>query len=364
MTNDVEERLRRIRGGGEPKRHNARTIAALTTNPGCSRRAVLDAAGVDKAKLARHIGFPSQFGQSQFALIRGNQFEAQVKADGCAELITLLRAHLGLTLPEVSYEDLNDVAGNDDNRLRHRETRNKLGRRDDPGTLFDHPMLTLNVAGQDVFLEPDLIAFQVKGKFHIVEIKSFAVIDGQADGSKVAAAAIQSAVYVLALRNLLMDKGFSPDDVSHNVILVTPKDFSNQPMVTFVDVRKQLTVLQRQLSRLTRIQDLLELVPERVSLSLDADPGEVAFDLGSIEPRYMPECLNTCELARFCRHEAQRSTYAMGRTVMEDLGGLDTVAAVLDLARGTREPGPDQVEVAALLRLAWSMREESLGAAA
>jgi hypothetical protein len=361
---DVEERLRRIRGGGEGKRHNARTISALTSNPGCTRRAVADLAGVDKLALSRHVGFPGQFGQSPFAITRGQQFEAQVKADGCAELITLLREHLMLSLPEVSYEDLNDVGGNTDNRLRHLETRNKLGRRDEPGTLFDHPMLTLDVAGRQVFLEPDLIAFQVKGKFHIVEIKSFAVIDGQADGAKVAAAAIQSAVYVLALRDLVTAQGMSPDDVSHNVILVTPKDFSNRPMVTFVDVRKQLTVLRRQLSRLTRVEELLDLVPDGLSLSLDNDPHDVTFDLGSIEARYMPQCLNTCELARFCRHEAQGSTYAMGRTVTEELGGVQTVTDVLDLARGVLPPTPEQAEAAALLRLAWSIRRESLGNAA
>ena len=79
-----------IRGAAAPCRHNARTIAALTANPGCTRRAVLDTAGVDKQQLAKRIGFPARFGQSQFAIIRGNAFEAQVKADGCAELLRVL----------------------------------------------------------------------------------------------------------------------------------------------------------------------------------------------------------------------------------------------------------------------------------
>jgi hypothetical protein len=268
VTDDLDNRLARIRGGGREKRHNARTISALTSNPGCHRRAVMDAAGIDKPRLAQHIGFPLPFGQSQFALIRGNAFEAQVKADGCAELLTLLREQLHLPLPEVGYHDLNDVAGNEDNRIRHLDTRRRLARdEDERGTLFDHPMLKLTVAGKDVYLEPDLICFQVKGKFHIIEIKSFAVIDGQADGSKVAAAATQSAVYALALRDLVKSQGIPPDAVSDNVILITPKDFSNRPMATFVDVRKQLTVLRRQLSRLTRIEELLEYLPE--SLSLD-----------------------------------------------------------------------------------------------
>jgi hypothetical protein len=70
-----------------PRSHNARTIAALAANPGCARRAVRDAAGVDKQRLAAYTGFSAPFGQSRFALARGNAFEAQVKADGAAELL-------------------------------------------------------------------------------------------------------------------------------------------------------------------------------------------------------------------------------------------------------------------------------------
>ena len=82
---DIDVRLDRIRGAIAPRNHNARTIAALTGNPGCARRAVLDAAGVDKQRLAAHVGFPASFGQSPFAITRGNAFEAQVKANGVVE---------------------------------------------------------------------------------------------------------------------------------------------------------------------------------------------------------------------------------------------------------------------------------------
>ncbi len=66
---------------------DARALAALAANPGCRRRAILDGAGVDKASLASALGSPSVFGQSQFALTRGNAFEARVKADGGAECV-------------------------------------------------------------------------------------------------------------------------------------------------------------------------------------------------------------------------------------------------------------------------------------
>jgi hypothetical protein len=379
--NDVntgtEARLDLLRGGVAARNHDARTIAALTSNPGCGRRAVLDAAGIDKARLAGHIGFPPRFGQSRFAITRGNAFEAQVKADGGAELLRLLREKLDLPVAEAAYDDLESVGGNESQELRHARTRKLLahaaGRRDDAGTLFDHPLLRIEIGGRRVFLEPDLVAFQLRGQFHVVEIKSFAVIDGQADGAKVAAAATQSAVYVLALRRLLAELGFHDlEIVSHDVVLVCPENFSNRPVATLIDVRKKLGVLERQLARLTRIDGILATLPPDLSfdLSLDADGeptrsvGELVDGLRHIDPRYAPECLSTCEFAFFCRDEARGSTAALGKAVREDLGGLESVGTALGLAAGRLLPADDQAEVAAVLRFAARLRRECLGGAA
>ena len=350
-----DPRLTQLRGSAAPRRHNARTIAALTTNPGCGRRALLDTAGVDKDALARHVGFPAPFGQSQFAITRGNSFEAQVKANGCAELLRLLRETLGLDLAEVAYADLNDVGGIDSQEVRHRYAVSKLTADDEPGMLFDHPLLRLPVAGQQVYLEPDLVAFQHDGVFHVVEIKSFPVIDGQADPGKVAAAAIQSAVYVLALRRLL-DRG--ADAVSPDVVLVCPENFSNRPVATKVDVRKQLIVLEHQLRRLTRVDALLDLLPPGLTLDLAPDSSgnptrrseELTAALGVMDARYAPGCLSSCELGFFCRDGAEGSTDALGTGVREQLAGVETVAEALAIADGARQVTEAQAEAAALLR--------------
>jgi hypothetical protein len=274
--NGIEARLARLRGRALPRSHNARTIAALASNPGCARRAIMDAAGVDKQRIAAYAGFPAPFGQSRFALARGNAFEAQVKADGGAQLLTLLREHLDLPIPEAHYDDLGEVGGNTSLDLRHARTRTLLARAamadgEASGTMFDHPLLRLGVGGRHAFLEPDLIAFQLHGRFHVIEIKSFAVIDGQADGGKVAAAAIQSAVYVLALRDALSELELQPQAVADEAILVCPENFSNRPIATSLDVRKQLTVLRRQLARMDRIDDLLDLLPPGLTFDLDPD---------------------------------------------------------------------------------------------
>ena len=372
----TEARLDQIRGAVAPRSHNARTIAALTSNPGCARRAVKDAAGVDKQRVAARAGFAAPFGQSQFAITRGNAFEAQVKANGCAELLRLLREQLALPIPEVSYDDLEEVAGNPSAELRHARTRRLLARAAasgaDAGTLFDHPLLRLEVAGRQVYLEPDLIAFQLYGQFRVVEMKSFAVIDGQADGDKVAAAAIQSAVYVLALRELLAGLGYGPQTVSHDAVLVCPENFSNAPVATLLDVRRQLTVLRRQLSRLQRIDSLVSLLPPGLTFDLQVDEAGVArrpaADLAQavrvVPARYAPECLASCEMCFFCRDEAGGATAALGRDVRDDLGAVDTVAAALGLADGTLAPSGEQAEAAELLQAAARLRRESLGGAA
>jgi hypothetical protein len=376
----TDARLDRLRGIMQPVSHTARTVAALTANPGCARRSLMDAAGVDKGDVATHVGFPQRSGASQspFALARGAIFEAQVKANGAADLVRLLRDRLGLDLPEVSYSDLESVGGNIEREVRYQRTRALLlravRRPDEAGTLYDHPLLKIQVGGRMAYLEPDVVAFQVRGKFHVIEIKSFAVIDGQADAESVAAAALQSAAYVLALQDLLTAESLPAATVSTDAILVTPKDFSRQATATFIDVRKQVSILRRQLARMTRIDVLIGELPEGLTFDLVPEPDgsfsrprdELAAALESVPARYQPRCLRTCELAGFCRDEARMAgtLTVLGSVVRDDLGGLDTVSTALALARGERAPSDDQADIARALRHAKRLSDSLGGGAA
>ena len=340
-------RVDALRGPVPGKRHNARTIAALTGNPGCTRRAVLDAAGVDKPRLAQRIGFPGRFGQSRFALARGNAFEAMLKASDGA----LLRSVLG----DISGSYI-DVGDDTDETLNARNVRTAELLGDQAAKLLDHPMLTLEVAGQTVYLEPDLIAFQpAGGLLQVVEIKSFAIVDGQADGAKVSAASVQAAVYVLALRRLLGE-----ERVSHEVVLVAPVDFSMTPVAVVLDVRKQLSTLRRQLSRLASVSSLISELPSWVSFDLAHEPVALIDSLSALEARYAPECLSSCEMSMYCRNEAAGTTGALGRPVRDALGGVETIEDALALADGTLAPTEEQTEAAALLRAARRLRDEAL----
>ncbi len=347
----LRARLARLRGPDTaPRALDARALAALAANPGCGRRALLDAAGVDKGAVARALGAPERFGQSQFAFARGIAFEARVKADGCAELLRLLGADGGRAeLPDLA------AAGP---QGRAERTRLALAEASRSGrwALLDHPLLVLEVAGSPAYLEPDAVAVRPDGGWTVVEVKSFPVLDGSADSVKVGAAARQCAVYVLALQRL------DPVAPRPEVLLVCPKDFSNVPTAESVDVRKQLSVTRRQLSRLTRIEEIAAALPGELTFAVgDGRPAEeLAAAVESVPAAYAPECLDTCELAYHCRDRARAcgGVEALGRSVRGELGTLTTVERVLAAAGGL-VPDDDDPAAAALRRAA-ALRAEAL----
>ncbi|MEV5429709.1 hypothetical protein [Streptomyces sp. NPDC052701] len=409
----LRHRLAELRGPEVPaKALDARALAALAANPGCRRRAILDGAGVDKAALAGALGAPSAFGQSQFAFMRGNAFEAKVKADGGAELLRLVREKLDRAAEPPADVRVPDLTATGPEG---RTARTALALREAtaaPGTwtLLDHPMLALRVAGSAAFLEPDAVVVHPDGSWTVVEIKSFPMLDGAADPAKVGAAARQAAVYVLALEEVAARLGAEPETlpgaepeaalgaeteaplgaeteaplgaeagasrgpgardgapaprVRHRILLVCPKDFSNQPTASVVDVRKQRAVTARQLARLVRVEDIADTLPEGTCFSPALPAAELTAAVESVPAAYAPECLSACELAFHCRARSRQAgaVTVLGRPVRAELGGLTTVDDVLAAARG--EAGdPDDPTVAALRRAA-RLRAEALRAGA
>ncbi|MFD4274184.1 hypothetical protein R2B67_23795 [Streptomyces cyaneofuscatus] len=325
---------------------------------------MLDGAGVDKGVLATALGSPAPFGQSQFAFMRGNAFEAKVKADGGAELLRLLYERLGGSSPapgpDAATPDLS-AAGPEG-----RAARTALALREATAAggwaLLDHPMLALEVAGSPAYLEPDAVVVHPDGRWTVVEIKSFPMIDASADAAKVGAAARQAAVYVLALERVAaVTEGA---EVGHQVLLVCPKDFSNLPTASVVDVRKQRAVTRRQLTRLTRIEDIADALPEGTTFDPACSRQELESAVSSVTAAYAPECLAACELAFHCRarSRAEGAVETLGRSVRGELGGLTTVAGVLAAAAG-KEGDPADPTVAALRRAA-ALRAEALESAA
>ncbi|MEU8774008.1 hypothetical protein [Streptomyces sp. NPDC048606] len=372
----LRQRLADLRGPAVPPRPlDARALAALAANPGCGRRALLDGAGVDKTALATALGSPASFGQSQFAIVRGNSFEAKVKADGGAELLRLVHSRLD---PEAEPPGAADrvpdltAAGPEG-----RAARTALALREATAagtwTLLDHPMLALEVAGTPAYLEPDAVVVHPDGRWTVVEIKSFPMIDGAADAAKVGAAARQAAVYALALERTAAK--LERAEVGHRVLLVCPKDFSNLPTAALVDIRRERAVTLRQLERLTRVEDLAAALPAGLTFDPARPAEELTAAVSAVSASYAPECLAACELAFHCRERARAAgePTALGRSVRGELGGLTTVEAALAAACGTppdaHDPHSPEVHdpddpAAEALRRAARLRAEALEQAA
>ncbi|QCD59333.1 hypothetical protein [Streptomyces hawaiiensis] len=364
-----DSRLAALRGPRPPQPYTARKITALTANPACSRRAVLDAVGIDKALLAQRMGYEPRFGQSPFALAREQAFEALVKWGGYAELIRLLREQLGIPVEEAGVTDLNEVGGDTSLARRVKETRGLLTRLasgSDERLILDRPLLTLEVAGQTAYLAPQALTHRVGGKFYVAEIRSFPAIDGQANPTAVAQTAKQAAVSVLALHRTFEELNLDPEQIAHEFLLICPKDFSNRPYGRLVDLRQELDALRFQLTRLRRADDLALALPPSATLDTDRDVDELDSSVGALDASYTPDCLSFCEMARYCRDEATTcaSPTRLGGTVRNTLPGVDSTRTTLAYLDGVHAPGPAEAAAIDRLRAAERLRRLRRGGAA
>ncbi|MET7637750.1 hypothetical protein [Streptomyces sp. NPDC005438] len=347
------QRLAELRGPRPPRPLDARALAALAANPGCRRRALLDGAGVDKGALAQRLGAPAVFGQSQFAFARGHTFEARAKAEEGASLVRLLAERTGERAPAGPDELTTSHPTGPDPAARVARTAHALREATARGgwSLLDHPLLELAVADSTVHLEPDALAVHPDGRWTVIEIKSFPILDGSAEPSKVGAAARQAAVYALALRQLAP----SPETVCERALLVCPRDFGHTPTAALIDVRRQLATTRRQLARLTRLEEIARALPEGVTLDPECeDPEALRQSVGAVPAAYAPECLASCELAFHCRESARATgeVTVLGRGVRGELGGLRTVDQVARCGSEDRpgDPTAEQLRRAARLR--------------
>ncbi|MEV7030086.1 hypothetical protein AB0N99_07625 [Streptomyces sp. NPDC093272] len=363
------ERLAVLRGPRPPQEYTARKITALTANPACSRRAVLDAAGVDKALLAQRLGHEPRFGQSPFALRRERSFEALVKWGGYAELIRLLREQLDAPVGEAAVADLNDVGGDTSLAVRAGETRrllNRLAAGGDERLILDGPVLNLEVAGQTAHVVPQALSHRAGGKFYTVEIRSFPAVDGQANPTAVAQTTKQAAVSVIALRRTFTELGLDPQAIAHEFLLICPKDFSNRPYGRLIDLRQELQALEFQLSRLRRADDLANALSPTATLDPDRPGAEIDATVRELNASYTPDCLSFCEMSRYCRDEATAcaSPARLGGVVRTSLPGIDSTRTALGHLDGTSAPGPAEEAVITRLRAAERLRRLYGGATA
>lgn len=375
--------LDRLRAEFPTAPFDARRIAATLEQPGCGRRTTLDAAHVHLNRLAEVLGAPVAR-QSPFAITRGNAFERLVMDSGMAVLLSVVRSELGMAITDVRQVDLSaeQVAatygkGTAARRLALTRQRIKemLAGDETAASLVRHPLFAITVAGVEQHVEADVLALVQGGRLHIIEIKSFQAIDGRPDAAKVAETALQSAVYVLAMEDLVQSMGLQTTVVSPEVLLIIPRDFSFTAVGYRMNVRTRVSRLRRQLASLPSASSIADVLP--VDLHLPRLPGKgaspaqvdaarrIAGDvLAAIVPTFGDGCAS-CPLFRFCRDEARTagSVAALGSAMAAEIGNIGTIDEALSLARGDRAPhSPGESAVAETLSRALRAITGTVGA--
>ncbi|MDG6108839.1 hypothetical protein Daura_06010 [Dactylosporangium aurantiacum] len=390
-------RLAALRGTLDRQSFNARRVAALADNPGCRRRAAGDVSGADLEQLSNAAGVVPSYGQSPFAIDRGNRFENLLKrGSNYDKLFAVLHEALGLPLNDIRFEDLGDdgtlpvIAGEgprdrEYRRLRRRALRTRQALRtivNDPApTVLDHPVLTLSIGGSPVFLEPDALAAVLVGtQLTVVEIKSFANVDGVVPRDKAGPAARQIAVYVLALQQLLASIGHDITMVNLDALLITPMNTTTAEAVgNIVPVGHQVNLLRRQLNRVEDLNTLLEHYPADFTLDPQAvidllpptaseeDRHEaVKANLRRIPANYLPTCRSNCMLGELCHRDVVDAGHPalLGPEARTTLAGIHDLRQAARIAAGTPHPADNDIDPTVALALRRARRTEQAAQAA
>jgi len=353
-------------------------LAGFANHGHCPTASLAFVEGYDLDRVLQGTVYGDPFGQSQFMFERGRMFERLVKQDAgdghCryGPLLELLRDRLGFDTPEARIVNLRQELGSDMG-ARARRTRLLLHEmaegREGFANIIDGAVLQATVAGHSANYETDGLAFRLGGSLRVIEVKSFAVVDGKADPTALAAALDQGALYIHLVRLALEAEGLDPDLVSEDLVLITPRNVGLSPTLHEHGVT----------ARIERIRRLLEAVPnatpspsngsgaarfaavtrghgrsaeQRIDAALS-----ICDDIGNA---YGPACQG-CGLYRLCRDRAFRlgSTELAGERVARELVGVASLDRAAELARGDL-PTPMEAPAAAALRRTADLHEEAL----
>jgi len=356
--------LAALAGGAPKRRPSVRALADFSGHADCNLASLMFAAGVDPDRLLARTDYAAPFGQSPFAFSRGLAFERSLAEGGYGPILELLRERMGFGIRDARVANLRDgypptAPGM---ALRANDTRGRFaemlrGRPEAPN-LIDGAVFAAMVGGVRAHFEADAVAARARGPIHVGEIKSFPLVDERADPEKLGAALDQAAMYILLSKQLVADLGGDPDLVSTDAMLITPRNVGLRATLSVKNVERRVARAERLLARVPTIADMAALAPAGASLAAIADrTTEEARRLDALDgladrvgTTYVPGCLSTCGLARFCRKRAFAAGLPQlaGGQAARLLPGVRSLDRAVELAEGA-PPGPTEVPVAAQL---------------
>ena len=342
-------------------------LAAAAEHTDCAFSNLALAGRVNLEKLFGGTRYEPGTGADPLAIKRGRLFEEILKKDDYAELLNLLfeqDAAMGTFGPDARIARLRDLPappGRSGLELRAAATRVELGKIArkawDAATLIDGAVIRARIAGEIAYFEADGLAAATGGVLHVVEAKSFPLIDGRCDPVKLGAACSQAGLYASLVRAQLREEGLPEETVSDTGFIVLPK---NTRLGRAVLLRQNLAFHIRRAARLLSLASLDSGVRERIQdHPFPSEKAVAAERLDALShlmdhsgTHYRPECLEHCAAAKLCRERAYRAGRVglLGDQARRELTGIDTLPRVLELAAGAEPMASEQDSARELVR--------------
>lgn len=362
--------ISKVRGTAPSAPRSVRGLAAYANVHQCRTAAVAFAAGIDSSKILSKTGYEPPFGQSPFAIARGNSFERLLRKDGYASLLATLSEGLGTDFSSAQVIDLRHgyPPTTEGRRQRAEKTRELLldiiqsGRN---RVVLDGAVFRADVGGESAFFEADEVAIGVNGGILIGENKSWPVIDRRpADPDALGAALDQAAMYVLLARSVVANAGLDPHRISGDVLIITPRNTGLAPTLNRESIENRIYRLERLLAATPKAFEILASIPSTLSFGTVGDTSRPLSDRIAALEAIMQHagtsydagtCMSSCVFATVCRLRLfeQGSPRIAGRSTAQatqDIpGGLPRIA---ELAAGAHPEGSESRIAATIQRAA------------
>jgi hypothetical protein len=341
-------------------RDTRRRFEQWAKNPSCEANTLSALLGVAMAEVAKAEGLTPSTGQSPMALIRGEQFEAQLLREDAARL----RGELERTgvLPKGSSGLLDlrmrrhggPMANLDDARA---ETSAFLQHIAGPRVAADLAVslvagATISVPGgamlPEAILVIDLLAVTYNAiaacaELVIGEVKVYPDRGGDTDRAELATARAQAGIYLHGLRAVLAEHGLASSiGVANRGFLVLTKPGSNRPSVRAdEDLEFQARRAERGLAQLRQVAAKMEAAH-------GPNPANRLPVVLGAETCWTERCPSFCDRAQGCRSRAMASgdPAALGDDVARFVGPV-SLTRVRELLEGRAPASPAEQDLVA-----------------
>jgi hypothetical protein len=336
----------------EARRNTRSRFEQWAKNPTCDANTLSAVHNIRLDAAARTAGLRPSFGQSPFAITRGNRFESGLFIDDARRIRQALERKGCLPLASSGFLDLRlrmnggaDISSIDEAIASTERWIRHVAVARAPATIVAAPMVKIprGVILPEALLIIDLVVVtggvESRPRLTVAEIKVFPDRGGHTDPHQLATARAQAGLYQRALTLAVDELGLSEQiEVASDGILVFTWPGSNSPSIRAAED------LTYQAIRASRGFDRLEEVAASVVRDDDfaSDEPTLIDRVLNASTDYSEACLSFCDLAPRCHQVAfdAEDSIVLGDDVRRLLGET-TISRAIELIRG-RAPVNDR----------------------